>query len=278
MVASSADRSGPPVDVLLPVQLPPGIAAGVTGDPGGRRLDPVPGEPALSLLYDHPDPGAGRAWVRANMIASLDGGATGADGRSGSLNGPADHRVFDLLRALADVVLVGAGTVRAEGYREIPVRPDLAGLRAARGLRPDLRLAIVTRSGPLPDDLLDGDVAPLVVTVADRPDLAALRNRIGDDRLLVAGTHDVDLGAAVAGLAGRGMPRVLAEGGARVLGDLLAAGLVDDLCLTTVPELVAGPAKRVVDRPEWFVPPLTARVGHLLHSDGVLLGRWVLRG
>ncbi len=236
----------------------------------------MPGEPALATLYNHPDPGGGRAWVRANMIASLDGGATGADGRSGSLNGPADHRVFDLLRALADVGLVGAGTVRAEGYRELPVRPDLVPTRAARGLSPDLRLAIVTRSGSLPDDLLDGVLAPLVVTVADRPDLGGLRDRIGDERLVVAGTGDVDLRAAVTALASRGLPRVLAEGGARVLGDLLAAGLVDDLCLTTVPRLVAGPAKRVVDRPEWFVPPVAARVEHLLHSDGVLLGRWTL--
>ncbi len=261
---AAADRTGPPFDVLLPL------------DRAGRRLDPLPGEPALGALYDHPDPGDGGVWVRANMIASLDGGATGADGRSGSLNGPADHRVFDLLRGLADVVLVGAGTVRAEGYRELPVRPDLAAARVARGQHPDLRLAVVSRSGSLPDDVLDGHLAPLVVTVADRPDLAELRARVGSERVVVAGSGDVDLATALAELGRRGLPRVLAEGGARVLGDLLVAGLVDDLCLTTVPELVAGPARRVVDRADWFAPPLTARPAHLLHSDGVLLGRWLL--
>ena len=267
------DRTGPPFDVLLPLDLPAGL---VPPGPGGRRVAPEPGEPVLRVLYHHPDPGAGGTWVRANMIASLDGGATGADGRSGSLNGPADHRVFDLLRSLADVVLVGAGTVRAEGYRELPVRPDLAAARTAAGRHPDLRLAVVSRSGALPDDLLDGDLAPLVVTVADRPDLAALRDRLGEDRVLVAGSGSVDLAAALAGLAARGLPRVLAEGGARVLGDLLAAGLVDDLCLTTTPQLVGGRARRVVDRDAWFAPPVPARPAHLLHSDGVLLGRWLL--
>jgi riboflavin biosynthesis pyrimidine reductase len=270
---AAVDRTGPPFDVLLPLDLRdlPDLP-----DPATRRLDPLPGEPALSVLYDHPDPGEGRVWVRANMIASLDGGATGSDGRSGSLNGPADHRVFDLLRGLADVVLVGAGTVRAEGYRELPVRRDLAAGRAERGQHPDLRLAVVSRSGSIPADVLDGDLLPLVLTVADRPDLAALRERIGAERLVVAGTGDVDLATALAELGRRGLPRVLAEGGARVLGDLLVAGLVDDLCLTTVPELVAGPARRVVDRTDWFAPPLAARPAHLLHSDGVLLGRWLL--
>lgn len=265
-----ADPGPPPFDVLLPAD-------------GPRRLDPEPGEPALQGLYAHPDPGpdgsgAGRVWVRANMIASLDGAATGADLRSGSLNGPADHRVFDLLRSLADVVLVGAGTVRAEGYRELPVRADLAPARAARGQHPAIRLAVVTRSGAVPDYLLDGDVAPLVVTVADRPDLAALRERVGDERLVVAGRGDVDGATALAALGERGLRRVLTEGGARLLGDLLAAGLVDDLCLTTTPVLVGGPARRVVDRPAWLVPPVSLRPAHLLHSDGVLLGRWVLGG
>lgn len=266
---AAVDRTGPPLDVLLPLDLRD------LPDPTRRRLDPLPGEPTLSVLYAHPAPDGGRVWVRANMIASLDGGATGADGRSGSLNGPADHRVFDLLRGLADVVLVGAGTVRAEGYRDLPVRPDLAAGRAARGQHPDLRLAVVSRSGALPEDVLDGGLAPLVVTVADRPDLAELRDRVGADRLVVAGTGDVDLAAALGELARRGLPRVLAEGGARLLGDLLAADLVDDLCLTTVPELVAGPARRVVDRADWFAPPLAARPAHLLHSEGVLLGRWL---
>jgi riboflavin biosynthesis pyrimidine reductase len=156
------------------------------------------------------------------------------------------------------------------------VRADLADARSGRGQRPDLVLAVVSRSGPLPDALLDAPLAPLVVTTADRPDLDALRRRLGADRVVVAGTGEVDLAAAVRSLAARGLPRVLTEGGPRLLGDLLAAGLVDDLCLTVSPTLVGAPARRMVGGDSWLTPPVTARCAHLLHSDGVLLGRWLL--
>jgi riboflavin biosynthesis pyrimidine reductase len=256
--------SVPALDVLLPRGAPWSV------------IPPEPAEPALTALYDHPTPVAGAPWVRANMVSTLDGGATGPDGRSGTINGPADHRVFEVLRSLADVVVVGAGTVRAEGYQELPVRPDLADARTARGQRPDLVLAVVSRSGPLPDALLDAPLSPLVVTTADRPDLDRLRQRLGDDRVVVAGTGEVDLGDALRSLAARGLPRVLTEGGPRLLGDLLGAGLVDDLCLTVGPALVGPPARRIVGGESWFTPPITARCAHLLHSDGVLLGRWLL--
>ncbi|NMR19416.1 dihydrofolate reductase family protein [Cellulomonas fimi] len=260
----SAER--PDLDVLLPLD---GAPRRLTGEDAA--------EPALCELYAHPEPRPGDpVWVRANMIGTLDGAATGADGRSGSINGDADHRVFRVLRAMADVVLIGAGTARAEGYGALAVAPELAAARAARGQRVDLELALVSRTGPLPDRLLDADRPPLVVTVADRPDLDALSDRIGADRVLVAGPDRVDLGLALAGLAARGLVRVLAEGGPGVLGQLLAAGLVDELCLTWSPLLVGGPAPRLVAHDDWFAPPLEARPAHLLHSGGVLLGRWLL--
>jgi len=256
----------PTLDVLLPTDAAP------------RTVVAEPGEPGLAALYPHPAPAAGGAWVRANMITTLDGAVTGADGRSGSISGPADHRVFDLLRSLADVVLVGAGTVRAEGYRELPVRADLRAARAARGQSPEPELAVVTRYGPLPDDVLDGARPPLVVTVTDRPDLAALRRRVGSDRVVAVGSGSVDLAAALTALADGGLPRVLTEGGPGLLGDLIGADLVDDLCLTTSPVLVGGSAGRVVAPAGWLAPPVTARPAHLLHGDGALLGRWLLRG
>ena len=259
-----------------PVPGLPSLTVLLPTDAAHRELAAEPGEGALADLYDHPDPGADAAWVRANMITTLDGAATGADGRSGSINGPADHRVLALLRSLADVVLVGAGTVRAEGYAELPIRPDLLGGRAARGQRPALELAVVSRSGDLPAHLLDGDRPPFVVTVTDRPDLDALRRRVGADRVVATGPGDVDLGAAVAALAARGRPRVLTEVGGRLLEELLAAGVVDDLCLTLTSDLVGGPARRMVTQDDWFAPPLTARPAHLLHGGGVLLGRWLI--
>jgi hypothetical protein len=120
--------------------------------PAAERLGPDPAERRLTALYDA---GPGRH-VRANMISTVDGGAWGPDHRSGSINDAADWRVFQVLRATADVVLVGAGTARAEGYR---------ALRRPRGLAPDaapLELALVTRSGLLPDALAAAH--PIVLT------------------------------------------------------------------------------------------------------------------
>jgi riboflavin biosynthesis pyrimidine reductase len=258
----------PTFDVLLPT------------DRAGQRLAPDPAEDALTELYAHPDPAPGRpAYVRANMVSTLDGSAAGRDGRSGSINDAADHRAFEVQRSVADVVLVGAGTARAEGYRELSVAQPLRAARARRGQGEQLALALVSRTGDLPGDLLHAPSAPLVVTVASSPGLAALRDSVGPERVLVAGERDVDPARALALLAGRGLVRVLAEGGPRLLADLLAAGQVDELCLTTSPLVVAGPGPRIVTASGWLDPARSrtlARPAHLLHSDGVLLGRWVL--
>lgn len=255
----------PTLDVLLPL----GRA--------GERILADPAELALARLYAHPQPAPGRsAWVRANMIASLDGAGTGADSRSGTLNGAADLRVFQVLRAVADVVLIGAGTARAEGYGSLELPAGLAAGRVGRGQRPAPELAVISGTGDLPSALLDSAACPLIITIRNRPGLGELRERIGGDRVVVAGDDRVDLKRALAELAGRGLARVLTEGGPRVLGDLLAAGCVDDLCLTWSPLVVGGPARRVVDRADWLNPALAARPAHLLHSDAVLLGRWLL--
>ena len=256
----------PTLDVLLPL------------DRAGERLGAQADEVALGALYAHPLPAPGApAWVRVNMISSLDGAATGADDRSGSINGAADQRVFRVLRAAADVVLIGAGTARAEGYTSLRPPADLAAGRAARGQSAGLALAVVSATGPLPAALLDGSEPPFVVTIADRPDLDALRGNVGAEHVIVAGTGRVDLATALTALAALGLVRVLAEGGPRVLGDLLAAELVDDLCLTWSPQLVGGAGPRIVAHPGWLTPPVAARPAHLLHSGGVLLGRWLLR-
>lgn len=258
-------RELPALDVLLPL------------DRAGATLASVPGEPDLHDLYAHPAPRRGRTCaVRANMIATLDGGAQGPDGRSGSINGAADWRAFRVMRAVADVVLVGAGTARAEKYTPLGVPVDLRPARAARGQGPALELAVVSVSGMLPPGLTGTERPPYVVTVGGCPRLDDLRADVGADRVLVAGDSAVDLTAALTALAERGLTRVLAEGGPRLLTDLLHAGLVDELCLTTSPLLVAGPAVRPVHGPDWLEPMAAARPAHLLHHEGTLLGRWLL--
>lgn len=250
------DDASPTLDVLLPA--------------GSDAVLPDPAEVTLDVLYREPR----LPWVRANMIASIDGAMTGADGRSGSINGPADGRVFRTLRAWADVVLVGAGTVRAEGYRAPRLPEPVRARRRAAGRPADPSLAVVTRSGDLPPALLAD--APWVFTTPSAPHLDRLRGALPADRLQVGTTDYVDVAHAVAVLHEAGHPRVLTEGGPHLLGTLLAAEVVDELCLTWSPAVVGGPAGRIVDGAPWLGQG--ARLTLLLHADGVLLGRWALGG
>jgi riboflavin biosynthesis pyrimidine reductase len=241
----------------------------------GEVLAPDDSEAALAELYAYPDEGC---WVRANMVSTLDGAATGADGRSGTVNTPADHRVFHVLRGLADVVLVGAGTVRAERYGLPQAHPGLADLRAKQDQRPVAVLAVVTRSGNIPGDLglLDGAPSAIVVTteLAGRDTLAGLRDAVGCDAVIVAGERSVDLNVAVDALQDMGLDRVLCEGGPSLLADLVASGELDELCLTSSPLVIGGPAHRILAGAS-----VERRFGlaHLLVSDGTLLARWVVR-
>ncbi|WP_426311692.1 dihydrofolate reductase family protein [Cellulosimicrobium sp. E-16] len=268
----------PALDVLLP-------------DP--EHLPPDAREERLAALYAYGPPTRGAHVVRANMVASVDGAAWGPDHRSGSINDDADWRVFRVLRALADVVLVGAGTARAEGYTALD-RP--------RGLRhlhdTPLELAIVTRSGRVPEALRRGERPPYVLTAP--AGAATARADVPPDRVLVVGQDAVgaadggepgaavDLAAGLAALADRGLVRVLAEGGPTLLGDLLSADLVDELCVTTTPTVVGrGPGRIVAGTAAsgtTALPPRGARLAHLLHSPddrpgspaGTTAARWLL--
>ncbi|WP_278234575.1 dihydrofolate reductase family protein [Isoptericola sp. AK164] len=239
--------------------------------PHADEIPPDPAERTLAALYALPE----HPWVRVNMISTVDGAAWGPDGQSASINDAADWRVFRVLRALADVVLVGAGTARQEGYSHLK-RPH--GLEHLAGA--PLELAIVTRSGRVPWSTLDGPHPPVVVTGSAGALEAGAA--VGDDRVLVCpdGTSDgVDLRAARDTLAARGLGRVLCEGGPGLLGDVLAAGLVDELCVTTSPRLAGPGAGRIVAGPAGNEPGggHDLRLGHLLVGPaGTLLARWEL--
>jgi riboflavin biosynthesis pyrimidine reductase len=204
--------------------------------------------------------------IRTNMVMSADGGAIGGEGRSGSISGPADRRLLSVLRGVADAVMVAAGTVRAEGYDPIRTRDSLRPYRRAAGLADHPVLVIVTRTPTLDPDLptfVDAPVRPVVVCATDNGSLAGVADVIecADD----SGT--VDLTAARAALRDRGLLRVQCEGGPQLNGGLLAAGLVDEYCITISPTALGGTAKRPVtgaDAPTGF---------HLHHAlvDGEFL-------
>jgi riboflavin biosynthesis pyrimidine reductase len=206
---------------------------------------------ALVSLYAAPRP----RWLRANMISSIDGAASGDSGLSGSLNNAADHRIFAMLRAQADVVLVGAGTAEAEGYGPV-----------------DVPIVVVTRRGRLPAGLRDADAGQVLLATCEAG-LANARGTLADAQLLVHGEDTVDLAAVLDDLALRGMPNVLCEGGPHLLGDLLTAGLVDEVAMTTVALWAGGDAPRVVAAGTLSRP---ARLGLLLEEDGTLFARWLV--
>jgi riboflavin biosynthesis pyrimidine reductase len=219
---------------------------------GGETADPA--APSLSELYAEET----TPWLRANMVSTVDGAGTGADGLTGSINNEADHRVFRALRGLADAVLVGAGTAEAEGYRP--------------GATP---LVLVTRRARLPERLREpGPDRVLMVTCASAPGYADACRTLGDDQVLVCGDDDVDLRRACSELHARGLRRILCEGGPRLLGDLLAAGLVDELCTTVVPAAVGGDQRRIVTAPDLRVP-LDLRM--LAEDEGTVFARWTVR-
>jgi riboflavin biosynthesis pyrimidine reductase len=196
-------------------------------------------------------------WLRLNFVSTVDGAATGSDGVSGSINNEADQRVFGALREQADVVIAGAGTIRDEGYRPNP-KP----------------LVVVTRSGSIPPTLLEGDTGQVyVATGASAPGLAEARSVLGD-RVLVLGDDAPDPVALRSSLVGLGFASLLCEGGPHLARDLLAAGVVDELCCTLVPTLVAGDAPRITVGDAVDVP---LALHSLLEADGTLLGRWIVR-
>lgn len=233
-------------------------------------------ELAAAYAYPDPAPGAPRPWLRANMVSSLDGAAQ-HEGHSKPISSAADMRIFGTLRALADVVLVGAETVRQEGYRPARVRAEFAGARAAAGQAPVPAIAIVSASLDL-DFTLPLFTSPLVPTLvltgaAAAPDRVAAAEKAGA-RVLVAGEGmGVEPARAVEALAGLGHTRLLTEGGPRLLGQLIAAEVLDELCLTVSPTLTAGGAQRIAGGPSIAVPHRFALVS-LLEEDGFLFGRY----
>ncbi|MEJ7796680.1 MAG: dihydrofolate reductase family protein, partial [Nocardioides sp.] len=209
----------------------------------------------LPQLYAAParsDDAHSEPWLRVNMVSTVDGAAAGASGTSRSINNEVDKTVFDLLRQQADVLVVGAGTLRIEGYA--PNR---------------LPIVAVTRSGSVPPTL--AECAPgqvLVATCSHADGLDEAREIVGDEHVLVLGSHRVDLAALREQLVERGFQRILCEGGPHLLRDLLDEGCVDEIDSTIVPRVIGGTHPRILDGPPLDVP---LRLHTLLEQDGTLL-------
>jgi riboflavin biosynthesis pyrimidine reductase len=226
--------------------------------------------PELAELYAYPS----SPWVRANFVSSADGAAS-IDGRSGGLSSEADRRLFALLRTLCDVILVGAGTARAERYGA--VRPDemTPGLREGRTAVPPI--AVVTRrlSLDLSSRLFTAaqpGAKTIVITTEEAPaELRASAQRVAD--VIVAGPESCELPAVLRALAERGYPHVLTEGGPHMLTQLAEQELLDELDLTISPLLALSGAGRITTS----VGPGRGdplRLAHVLEDEGYLFCRY----
>lgn len=226
--------------------------------------------------YAYPPLAGGRWWLRANMVASVDGAAAGDDGRSGTLATPADRPVFFHLRDLSDAIVVGAGTVRAEDYGPPRVSDAAREHRETLGQAPRPAMVVVTRSLSLEPDARVFSGPDRVTIVTSRSADWNRVERLGEVADVVrTGEHDVDLREMLGLLADQGMRRLLCEGGPSLLGVLVAERLLDELDLTVVPVLTGGHGPRIT-----VGPPADPAVGFSLSSmvraeDGTLLTRWV---
>ncbi|AQT78081.1 hypothetical protein B1R94_00760 [Mycolicibacterium litorale] len=222
----------------------------------------------LSALYRDPPDG-----VRANMIMSLDGAAA-FDGVAGPLSDPTDQNLLLTLRGYADVVLVGAGTVRAEGYGPVRLTADQRAERRQRwGVDSAPPIAVVTHTGRVPPSLFaEPDQRPILVTTArlarSRPELRQHAD------ILIAGDTAVDLDSALATLRAGGMRRILCEGGPTLLDELIANDLVDEMCLTVSPTLAAAPTGARSGAPALH-SPARMTLGHAVTVDDYVYLRYL---
>ncbi|MGO1284298.1 MAG: pyrimidine reductase family protein [Brachybacterium sp.] len=202
---------------------------------------PDPLQPYLDVDRSQP---RNECWVTGHMVAGLDGTAA-ISGRVGALSTAPDQSLFRRMRQIADVVLIGAETVRREGYAPIRLSDEAQEQRRLRGQSPTPPVAVVSRSLDL--DFTSSvfaraaeDARTLLITCAsaDPRRLDAAREVA---TVIIAGQERVDPATALRALAERGHRVVLCEGGPRWLGELVAADRLDELCLSLSPLMGGDP-------------------------------------
>ncbi len=213
------------------------------------------------------------SWLRINMVSSIDG-AVEVDGASHQLSSADDMRVFRVLRMHCDVLITGAGTVRADAYRPLKMTPERLEWRRAHGRSDHPVMAVVTRDANLDLEaplFTDSPVTPIVITCAAAPRqrLDAL-GRVA--QVLIAGDDTVDFSQARQRLRERGLRQQLCEGGPHILGELTAADLVDEMCFTLSPTMAGAGSGRITAGPRSALRHMNLE--HVIHANGNLMLRY----
>jgi riboflavin biosynthesis pyrimidine reductase len=225
------------------------------------NLDASPSRDTLLEWYRPPSP----TWVRLNLIASVDGNAAGSDGTSETLTNSADRTILGVIRELSDVVLVGANSVRREGYL-LPRRS---------------RLAVVTSTGDLTGHRIDPSAGQGRVIVLCPETAVDTVNRTLSDEVseivvvdsLVANKM-LSMASVIAALAALDLTSIVCEGGPHLAGQLLADNLVNEACFSTSP-LIGGTRLPMLETPSGTELPL--ELSQLLIDDSSgLYARWLI--
>lgn len=213
-------------------------------------------------------------WTRAMMLTTLNGAIAGPDGRSGSISSDTDHLIFGEARRLADAILVGAGTVRAEGYHAVRARPEYEQARSAAGLKPAPVLVIVSRSLELPwQDPLFSEAyqQPIVLTdTDDRPGQPSAAPPGSDVERL----PDLDGATIIGALRSRGLARIVCEGGPQLLTALAVADQIDEYDVAIAP-LLTGTGQGIVNGPMGDIKRL--RLTQVIADDGFVFAKYLRR-
>lgn len=220
-----------------------------------------------------------RPWLLTNMIASADG-ATHMAGLSGPLGSPADTEMLVAYRTVADAILVGAATAHSEGYGVPKASERQRAARRSRGQADRPRLVVISASLSLPIDLpmfSQPEYRPIIATTTSSPqDRRDTLSEVAD--VVTLGETAVDPHALVHHLHTLGMTTVLSEGGPRINGQLIQAGLIDEWNLTLAPLLVSGNSRRPAFANDAADPPSNMQLQRIWHSDDDLLFcRWTRR-
>jgi riboflavin biosynthesis pyrimidine reductase len=199
-------------------------------------------------------------YLRINLVLSVSGSAAGADGTSESLTSAVDRTILGVIRGLSDAVLVGAGSVRAEGYR-VPKHSTLA---------------VVTGSGDLTGHRIGAHETGRVVVVGPESARQLAARTMGDAGFIPVPDVDgrLDARALIMALHDSGYRSIVCEGGPGLAAQLLAAGEVDELCLTTSPTLTATTLPAFGTH-AFEVRPLSL-TQLLLDEEGALYARWTI--
>lgn len=214
------------------------------------------------------DPAA--PYLRVNFVTSADGAAT-VRGRSGGLGGTNDRRLMNVLRAMSDAVLVGAGTVRAEGYGGLNLSEEVRPWRTAHYTSEAPQMVIAANRLALDPqmDVFQHEESPPIIAAPKAAVQAAGDRFDGLAEVLACGTDRLDLRRLLQILAERGQTQILCEGGPHLFGSLLELNLVDEVDLTVSPMFEAGTARRISVSDEEL--HRTFRIGSVLADQGSYL-------